>query len=206
MSVEAITWAKGVRTGNVATKALLLVLADHADVHWTCFPGQQRLSDETELPVRTLRRHLAALEARGLISRRRRFRSDGTRTSDGYLLRGPVDTYPDEEAQRPDWPVGAEGPPANSCTDHRPSFGRAGTVREPSGNPPYPPQAGGVENPSRCTRHRRRRGSCHDCQLPPLPPVPDQCGECDPNRWLVDANGLPYAKCPRCHPSVVRTA
>lgn len=69
--------------------------------------------------------------------------------------------------------------------------------------PPTPPLRGGG---NRCAVHKRSRRGCDDCAAPPLAAVPDWCGDCesDAYRWLGDGPDL--RKCPRCHPSVVRSA
>lgn len=71
-------------------------------------------------------------------------------------------------------------------------------------NPPDPPsELGGT----RCTDHKRPRRGCPDCHLPPLAPVPDWCGECSPSRRVEHPDsGVDLGPCPRCHPSVVRSA
>ena len=68
-------------------KCILMVLADYADEHGYCYPGQRRLMAECELSERSLRDHLASMEADGLFERQRRFNEyGGQRASDGYLL------------------------------------------------------------------------------------------------------------------------
>jgi hypothetical protein len=71
-------------------------------------------------------------------------------------------------------------------------------------NPPDPPsELGGT----RCTDHKRPRRGCPDCHLPPLAPVPDWCRECSPSRRVEHPDtGVDLGPCPRCHPSVVRSA
>jgi hypothetical protein len=87
MCWEARAWAKRCRLGSPALKALLLCLADHADADGgSCYPGQELLAWETEQTDRNVRRQLAQLEELGAITRSRRFRKNGTRTSDSYKL------------------------------------------------------------------------------------------------------------------------
>lgn len=72
MSNEALTWAFKSKVGNVGAKSVLVALADHASNHadedWTCFPGMERLMEFTEMPLRTIERHLAWLSENGWIS------------------------------------------------------------------------------------------------------------------------------------------
>ncbi len=64
MSVKAMAWAKAQKAGGPGIKAVLLVLADYADEQWSCFPGQQRIAEETEQSIRTVRAQLETLERR----------------------------------------------------------------------------------------------------------------------------------------------
>jgi hypothetical protein len=87
VSAEAMAWAKVTSFGSPTRKVVMLVLADYADEHWSCFPGQVRLANETDLSVRSVSRVLADLEAAGWIVREQRRRGDGSRTSDRYTIR-----------------------------------------------------------------------------------------------------------------------
>lgn len=86
MSNEAITWAYRQAIANAAMKFVLLALADMADEDNSCYPGQSKLAVMTGQSARTVRRHLADLEAGGFIARARRFDERGHRTSDRYVL------------------------------------------------------------------------------------------------------------------------
>jgi hypothetical protein len=115
MSNAAVNWARRVTTGNPARKAVLMVLADYADEEWSCFPGQERLSTETELSTRTIGRALSDLEEVGLIRRARRTRGDGSRTSDRIYLQ-PLDAVgltprPPRPPSPPDTPSGSDDDP-----------------------------------------------------------------------------------------------
>ena len=83
---SAPSWAAENRVGDVGSKAVLLLLANYADEEYSCYPGQQRLADETEQSVRQVGRQLAYLEALGLITRARRAGGQGHRTSDRFHL------------------------------------------------------------------------------------------------------------------------
>lgn len=75
-----MTWAWGAVL-EPGPKFVLVALGDHAADHsgedWTCFPSLKRLTDMTGMSASTVKRHLAALEAGGWISRVRRRRADG---------------------------------------------------------------------------------------------------------------------------------
>ena len=80
-----MAWAVDVQLPQ-AQKLILLILAHHADKDMTCYPGQQRLAQQSGMSDRNVRRAVAELEKQGLIYRQKRFRKDGTRTSDLYHL------------------------------------------------------------------------------------------------------------------------
>lgn len=87
MSINAMNWAFQ-QNLPPAEKLVLLALADHHNGGTgLCIPGQKLLAEQASMSVRSVQRHLADLEERGLISRRARFRSEGRgRTSDAYSL------------------------------------------------------------------------------------------------------------------------
>lgn len=83
MSNNALNWALNQQVGSSGAKFVLVALANRAREHeqWCCWPSQDTLSKETEQNVRTIRRHLQALEAARLIEREPRRRADGALTS-----------------------------------------------------------------------------------------------------------------------------
>ena len=88
MSNEAINWAFK-QDVPMARKFVLIVLANYADESHSCYPGQKKIAAQIGASVETVRRALADLEEGGLVSRERRNRDSGYRTSDRYYL--PVD-------------------------------------------------------------------------------------------------------------------
>lgn len=86
MSLKAMTCAMALRGVTASEKLLLLALANYADENMTCFPSQKRLADDACLSQRTVLNLLADLEARRMISRARRHRPDGSRSSDSITL------------------------------------------------------------------------------------------------------------------------
>lgn len=97
MSHRAVTWAYDQDIQPSAAKFVLVTLANYADEHGYCYPSQSRLADDTGQSERTVRTHLAALEAAGVIRRERRFDKAGHRTSDAFWLSG----LPEKLAARP---------------------------------------------------------------------------------------------------------
>ena len=81
----APTWAAEQRLGSVGLKATLLVLSTYADEDYTCYPGQERIADETEQSSRQVRRQLEILEEVGLIARTPRY-DKGHRITDRFAL------------------------------------------------------------------------------------------------------------------------
>lgn len=71
-----------------AAKIVLYWLADHHNSETgACFPSLKTLASECEMDVATVKRHLAALEAMGMIYREKRHRANGSQTSSQYILR-----------------------------------------------------------------------------------------------------------------------
>ena len=71
-----MTWAFGQRVGSPMAKLVLLALADHHSDETGAdpFPAIRTIAAETEMNERSVRRHLEALEAAGLIACRARGR------------------------------------------------------------------------------------------------------------------------------------
>lgn len=86
MSFQAMAWAIKQEAGSISGKAILLMLANYADDKGQCFPGQDKLAQECECSIRTIRDWLDRLEKIGLITRIERRRNDGYRTSDLIVL------------------------------------------------------------------------------------------------------------------------
>jgi len=85
MSYRALNWAWEAELPT-AQKFVLVALADMADEHESCFPGQERLARMVGGSVSTVRRAVKALEESGYIGRQQRRGADGMRTSDRYRL------------------------------------------------------------------------------------------------------------------------
>ena len=73
MSHAATNWAIQQRGLDPAVKIVLWHLADCHNPAQGCFPTQKYLAENAELSRASVNRHLAALEAKGLIVRERRF-------------------------------------------------------------------------------------------------------------------------------------
>lgn len=135
MSWEALSWAWPLDVGTAGRKALLIALADAADEWGTGYRGQESLSIMTCQSRRSVSAHFAWLEENGYLTRSKRFREDGTRTSDYFHL---------QMSPR------AGSATGKSCRDHvqiSPSP-CADSSTEPSEEPSEEPS---VENPSAFT-------------------------------------------------------
>jgi hypothetical protein len=114
-----MTWAFDQRIpANI--KIVLLSLADNANDDGYCWPSQETIAYKSSVSVRNLRRLIAQLEERGLVTVERRNDRDGHRASNGYHV-GPA--LPDNLADRPTGQID---------TAYRPTM----SSQEPSLEPP----------------------------------------------------------------------
>lgn len=146
MSVQAITWALEQTVGSPTGKVILLCLANYADKHGACFPGHKTIAEECEVSVRSVAEWMNRLEDAGFIVRSRRFRNNGSRTSDSIVLRLPwleatTSAGPDAESALGD--ENAEKP-ASPHADERVDHMQLAHPHTLKGNlkPPNPPEGG----------------------------------------------------------------
>ena len=78
MSHDNVAWAAKQRTGDPVLKGLLLAICNYTPTN-ECWVSQKRISFDTEIPERSLRRKLAQLQDLGLIRIEERRREDGTK-------------------------------------------------------------------------------------------------------------------------------
>lgn len=81
-----MAWARSIKTGSPTAKAVLLAVANYADEEGICWPSQEQLAEDTELSRHSIMRAIDHLEGLGFLSRERRHRKDGSRTSDLIML------------------------------------------------------------------------------------------------------------------------
>ena len=81
MSIQAIVWALNTRVGDPTLKVILVALANYANVDNQLWHRQDRISHDTEIPVRTLRRRMGQLVERGLITIEERRDDEGRKMS-----------------------------------------------------------------------------------------------------------------------------
>jgi len=87
MSFDHATWALKANTRTPTQKLILIAIAHCADTETgKCWPGQKSLSETTGLSIPTVQRAIKELEAQGFFKRKKRFRENGIKTSDMYIL------------------------------------------------------------------------------------------------------------------------
>jgi len=87
MSNKAITWAYGRNELKSGPKFVLVTLADMADQEHSCYPGVLMLAGLTGFRETAVGAHIKTLLLANLITKERRYRKDGTRTSNRYYLK-----------------------------------------------------------------------------------------------------------------------
>jgi DNA-binding MarR family transcriptional regulator len=68
-------------------RAVYMYLRDRADAEGKCWPGVKRIAADLRLSRRTTQRALSDLENAGLLLRDSRYRENGSRTSNLYMLK-----------------------------------------------------------------------------------------------------------------------
>lgn len=127
MSYRALNWAWEADLPT-SQKFVLVALADMADEHESCFPGQERLARMVGGSVSTVHRAVKSLEATGYITRQQRRGADGMRTSDRYRLNVNRSICEVESPVNDDGVTGQMVPPHRSQRPGNPQR----TTREPS--------------------------------------------------------------------------
>jgi hypothetical protein len=89
MANRLITWVWNSKVGDVIAKVILLHLADQARADGTTFVSQKTLSEDTEIPRRTIQRKLPWLEEKGWLSIEVRRRHNGGRSTNLHRLLAP---------------------------------------------------------------------------------------------------------------------
>ena len=85
MSISALNWAFEQDLPH-AEKSVLVALAHRADKDGYCYPGIEMIATMTGASRRTVIRAIQGLDEKNLITRERRHRSNGSRTSTSYTL------------------------------------------------------------------------------------------------------------------------
>ena len=109
MSFETLLWVRGTKTGNVASRSVLRVLADHAGQDHSCYLRTRLIAAETDLSEAGVRKALTRLIDAGLVRVYERYHpNNGARRSNRYqLLPDGADTPPPDAE---DWADVREAP------------------------------------------------------------------------------------------------
>ncbi|MEH2482422.1 hypothetical protein V1282_005779 [Nitrobacteraceae bacterium AZCC 2146] len=86
MSLAATIWGWKQKGLSSTQKLVLLRLCDRANSNNECYPRQSSIAEDCELTERAVHSALKKLEAGGFISRKKRFKNGGRRTSDLITL------------------------------------------------------------------------------------------------------------------------
>nr|WP_298985798.1 helix-turn-helix domain-containing protein [uncultured Micrococcus sp.] len=89
MSIDGMKWAMQVaETGrlNTGQAFVLLLLGDHADERWSCWPSQELLARRSAQGLRTVERHIQSLKELGLVSTESMYGSGRGRVGLRYRL------------------------------------------------------------------------------------------------------------------------
>lgn len=139
MSNEAITWAFKQEL-PMNEKFILVALADYADDEHSCFPSHSKTAARVGASVPTVKRCIAKLADRGLITIERRLRENGSHSANRYVLAvgGSVQSEPPPPPVQNDPPVQSDTHPRYS---DEPGVGSPVTPPEPSINPHLNPHS-----------------------------------------------------------------
>lgn len=153
MSWQATAWVSTVEAGGASGKLLLYALANYADEHGVCYPGDERLMRDTELSERAIRDWKRKLAEAGLMAIERRRVKGGTFDVDVIRLamepgEPPANSAGGEDAattgkSRPNHRQMTPPPPANGAVPPTPPY-----KAEPSKEPPEEPEREGARGNS----------------------------------------------------------
>lgn len=134
-------WARVQKLGNATRKLILTSIAITVESNTGYgFVSQEDLAEYAECSTRTVSSHLNALEAAGLLSRRKRFSSKGRRLADGFLLVAEgITAWPDGAPIVPPVTTGSQAPPEESSSGkpaQSPPEAQASEQEQPNGTPP----------------------------------------------------------------------
>ena len=86
MSFQAMSWAVTKKCPTPTSKLILILLANYADEHNSCFPSRDKIAELSNCDERTVRRSLKQLSEAGFLRVESRYRPDGGQTSNRYYL------------------------------------------------------------------------------------------------------------------------
>lgn len=86
MSNTLLTRLRGIDSIRGPARAVLMVLADHADNKNVAWPSKNTIAREAGLGISTVKKHLSSLSKNGWIVITAQFHKDGGSTSNSYLI------------------------------------------------------------------------------------------------------------------------
>jgi len=101
MSWQATEWARKQRVGDASLKLLLMVLCNYANSDGQTWYTQEKISYDSEIPLRSLQRKMKELVDRGLIKTEQRRRPDGLLGSLLITILMPCANLADGDVSRP---------------------------------------------------------------------------------------------------------
>jgi hypothetical protein len=121
VSFETLLWVRTQQTGNVASRSVLRVLADHAGQDHSCYLRTRLIAAETDLSEAGVRKALTRLIDAGLVRVYERYHPNGARRSNRYqLLPDGADTPPPDHE---DWADVRQAPPSEVEAPLQPGAG-----------------------------------------------------------------------------------
>lgn len=137
MSNDVLNWAKRITVGGQTRKAVLLLLADHADDKGRAWPSQSTVATILEMSERTVRGAIKDLTEAGILVRKARWRDDGTRGTD--ILKFDMDLVNRNELLVINQPANGAKSTGKSCQTYRklvPTLPAAAAGNTSQGEPP----------------------------------------------------------------------
>lgn len=110
MSWQAVKWAVQQVTGSAGRKALLLVLAEHADERGVCWPSQATIAKGVEQSIDTVQRQIRKLVELGLVNVTVRLQGRGRWPGRAYQLNMRFESAAHSLAVEPPSPTYREEP------------------------------------------------------------------------------------------------
>ena len=89
MSWKALDWATDINVGSPTMRLILILLANKADEHFSCFPSVRTLMVESCAARSTVLNALNRLEREGLIKRVAQYHESGAQRCSRYFLNHP---------------------------------------------------------------------------------------------------------------------
>lgn len=176
MSHEASTWAYAQQGLKMGAKFVLVTLADLADEEHSCYPGVSKIAQRTGASRSAVIEYIKTLVDAGLITKERRERKNGGRSSNRYYLtvREPSALTPESglgQGHSPDSGRGSGDPKSRIRTEGGPDSGR-GKVQNLDGRFTDPSDVNHQNEPSEVNGDDTEFALIANDEIPPADPDP----------------------------------